>query len=1619
MFSNLMQKAVSPGDQVKLFMKSGQEIEGSVQELTDQYIQMTVEGKISYVLYEMIGAWEVFRKRKSDLDIGTQNGDGINEQNIEKNSKLTINSKVREWIGSFGDLNEHQYDMLNQMNKAYIGINKPNFEKVSEEIKSIGDQEILNLWNRTCDMFNYANKINEINPKFGRMREIVNNTKRISAVFPFIRSVKAVNAYFHFLDERYKEAAQQYASIQEYCNAAVVLFTAGKNRHGIKMLRNSIIQDPRIIENKSEEWLYFMSKVYEQKAYADLSSLWTSLEKINEKVSYRQPFLGAVIFFAKYNHNKWLEDLLSKNHDAYSSFVTSIVNMLAEADPETGKADEESEWMAVPSKDRITREEHGENHESSAEKESEEASYEKKVIDNNEKRKIMKKGKIYQYRKKMNFGFIRENTGGTYFFHRSAIQDEILLKKLFRNNEQCNIPVVFSDETGPKGPIAVLVMEDRPIEEWYRIAVKLADAGDYGKALSNMKKVLEVERSYKDAEELTDVWKQAALVQSVPKGTGHYARAKRAQLIEKNYKKAVEHFYKAIQKNENMESSLKDLAALLAQMERTEEAIKVVQQNRRWCKNQPSIENMLISLYQKAGIISELISLLEKKLSSEVDPEKRRIKEIQLAGYYTKNGSYQKAEELYEKHLNKHKDNVPLMKGYIYLLVTKRNYEKAEKMIQEALFLSPDAYFVNMQEMIRKAMHTGKTDELDEVIVNMSLTDLSTSELSGFAKFYCNRNNFQGVEPNRIKTQEDNQFYAGSDLDAKKDITRLEEYAKALGPKRPHDRSAYYLSAARISIDMGDESRSFYRYIGRSFVAKGNAAVLENRPLDTIRYWYSESLKAYDAATAKISDREQDEKNALSRYVYAALGTDRIPVAAKAPPVEEALNAVLKEHPDAEKAFDLICYVTIHSRYAANVILSSLFEDRYTRKLTIEYFEGKNLSLSEGDMKIAQFTNYWNELRRKLFEKLYSINISLNHLLPFEISQAWLRHRIESLEKNDTEILSALDKERWSRMQRILDLCAELVSFSQFEDQERHCALIAGRCDDLMDEIIQSPTVLSVERLHGIIDQIKNESENYLEQLYEKSMPQVQIRLPIETYIPNGGFIEIQIAVENKKTCSPAESLQLIIQQDERDEDLYKLIEPEIKMDGSLKGGEQKIVKTSLQIKEKAIDAKTFSIPLYLQYKTRKGETATTPVQAFSIRLYPEADFSVINNPYAAYTESGIVRDSRMFYGREELITNISQLIIGSDIQDKSVIIYGQKRAGKSSILYHLHKRLKQERNLTVVDAGNIGKLLDLDSKTELLYQILWGILKKTSYAIEDKVEDQGFSEMELELPSDLAFFNHPSPLNAFLDVYEQFERKKRKNNEWSNVRTIVLIDEFSYLFELLNKGLIPDTFMKTWKAILQENFFNVILVGQDVMPSFKSAYSNEFGTTQDERVTYLKKDDAIRLIDEPIRIGGVNGETRYREKAIEKILDLTAGSPFYIQMVCNRLVEFMNYRKANLVTEADIDNLIHQEMVRGANALTIDKFDNLINAGDSSRDAISDDDILKVVTAIAYNSKNGMCARASIVCETRTPIEGVLNDLVKRDILEMTPQHTYRIKVGLFKEWLLANTGGEYIDAL
>ena len=954
-----------------------------------------------------------------------------------------------------------------------------------------------------------------------------------------------------------------------------------------------------------------------------------------------------------------------------------------------------------------------------------------------------------------------------------------------------------------------------------------------------------------------------------------------------------------------------------------------------------------------------------------------------------------------------------MQRSLAFCFFQQKRYVKAEEILNQIQNSSPNAKTAELLEAIEEAKATGEFT-LDDDSFIPAPSDFS-DELSKFTQFFLERCTFEGLRADRVAKQVQDGKYIGSEKEVKSDIERLDNIAKELGPSSPHERSNYNLSAARIYFDVKDNRASFYQYLCRSFASRGDAAVIENRDLDAVREWYCEALTVYDGARGHRKDNDgssslvNDADGSLVRYLYSTLGSDRIPRPPKIPSISSAIAEVIRDHSESEKAFDEIAYLVSHSGYAADRILEGLYENSSLRTMSLDYLKKMSIVPAHPVKRKSDFTQLWHELRRNQFSKARTVSNDLRVLQTFELSAAWLEDNIRRAENISASLFFELDKQRVAELRKILDTALELCKQREFGEREHRCKLLDGYCEDLLSHITENPTKLSVKDIYPIIDVIQQEVRRHLEGLYETSKPQLTLRLAEgkESCQLVGRRIEVQIVVENEEGRMPADALKLVTQADEA---FFEETVPDVELAESLRGGKeaQATLKVPLHLTDAALQSEAFSLPVYAEYGIRGGKRDRTPVENLSIRLTPEGEFEKIDNPYATYAEGGIVDDEKMFFGREKLIQNIAQTIRKSRSQSKCVLVFGQKRSGKSSVLHHLKTLLLADKELLILDLKDIGSIQDQGSKVPLLYQILRRILTELEYAVADRVND-GLSSLDLSIPDDNDFYQHPAPLQCFQDTFVRLKRLFSKHKDWYNVKCVLLIDEFQYIYDRIIAGKIPESFMQNWKALLQANYFNAVLVGQDVMPKFKLRFPNEFGTTQDERVTYLNELDAIKLIEDPIRINGKQGGSRYRERAVPRILDLTAGSPFYIQIICNRLVEYMNVKRAELVTDADVEQ-VTDELVSGVNALGLDKFDNLINSGDTSADRVKDQDALKVLKVIADNcSKTDSCHRDKIDCKTNLPVDTILDDLEKRDVVKRREQ-SYQIQVGLFKEWLIVN---------
>ncbi|XP_027185715.1 uncharacterized protein LOC113783707 [Coffea eugenioides] len=171
------------------------------------------------------------------------------------------------------------------------------------------------------------------------------------------------------------------------------------------------------------------------------------------------------------------------------------------------------------------------------------------------------------------------------------------------------------------------------------------------------------------------------VIHKVPAGDSPYVKAKHVQVIDKDPSRAVSLFWAAINAGDRVDSALKDMAVVMKQLNRSDEAIEAIKSFRHLCplESQESLDNVLIELYKRSGRIEEEIQLLEHKIQNIEDG-------IAFDGKRTKMARSQgkKIHVTIEKEYSRLLGN--LAWGHLQL----GDYKSAEESYRKALSLEPD-----------------------------------------------------------------------------------------------------------------------------------------------------------------------------------------------------------------------------------------------------------------------------------------------------------------------------------------------------------------------------------------------------------------------------------------------------------------------------------------------------------------------------------------------------------------------------------------------------------------------------------------------------------------------------------------------------------------------------------------------------------------------------------------------------------------------------------------------------------------------------------------------------------------------------------------------------------------
>lgn len=1170
------------------------------------------------------------------------------------------------------------------------------------------------------------------------------------------------------------------------------------------------------------------------------------------------------------------------------------------------------------------------------------------------------KGVITKTYLERNFGFIKDGkTGKDIYFSFNQVVDPDIIKV---SSYLYQMPVVYTIQENDKGYIAFSIHKPKKVRELLDLATKLLGNNDVKHATNVINHILEEYPDNFDADELKRTIDKKYKQSRVIGNALLYNKAKKMSLAG-DYSNAIVYYIKAIEAGEKLESSIKDLGMLYVQLYKQgdenvsdyrSKAISLMDEHKRDLPDTTStlfyLENLYYSIQEYGNFIKIAKELLERK-------------EMQ-------NDKYRRANLLCK-----------ISVAYVHI----GEIEEAKQTIEEALSYDP---YNNWATKLKIAIESnGNIDDIDPTIFETLASGLSPFIERVLGEY----NDYAGVRP---EDKESGDFNAAT-------LSRVRSIIEKVSG-RSKDRAPLLLSEAKLmQLIEPDKTSQLRTELARYCNDMAKNHIADNSSMDVVRFYYNEAFSLEE----KYDNNVRNVAYFLLTHVYEY--SKLLEVVSKNISVETALREALSSNSDGNRS----------ARMWVNILSMFLYNRAITAKLTSLFFSNSdykvkavralndmNIPIKEG-CSMEEFSKSWDKARETLMQYNSQIAASISAIGNTHTLEDMFQQLLQ-LRELPNKWMYPLDNIRINTINNnIVPVLKSYIECSGYRNKETYKNNANGQIEHLIEDIKENPTKLSYEEFLPLLNSMEELLTRSFQEVVQMSAPRIKIKLLSErTVINDDGTVRIQIEVSNHRDSSPIKEVSVSIDQnndlkivEEGDKDiLYNAIE----------GGESHIFKLQFKVSDEVRLQKATAINVMCNYKNG-NETKNTSEQ-LSLKLYAQEEFKPIDNPYAPVADGGpLLEDSKMFFGREQEINNIVDSIIKST--SKQIIIYGQKRSGKSSVMYRLKQNL-MNTGKTFCIFFSLGDIVNNLTEVAFYHKILDSIAQE----LEFLKMDGETNVPTFGIPSAQAFKEEDTdnPLNTFSKYMIKFRQSCKQTEGWQDRKLVVMIDEFTYLYSAIKKGEISPSIMKQWKAITQNERaqFSVILVGQDVVPSFKKEdYArNAFGVIQDIRLTYLKEEAARDLIQKPILDEG--GNSRYIGEAVSKIIEYTSRNPYYIQIFCSRLVDFMNENKSISVTEADV-NEVAKSFISGSGALEEDKFDNLIRAGESEDlQEYSEKDILAILRQVSINSKNiGYCNRSAIDALGDTEKENaILKDLCDREVLEKKGDDIYKIQVKLFQEWLL-----------
>lgn len=397
------------------------------------------------------------------------------------------------------------------------------------------------------------------------------------------------------------------------------------------------------------------------------------------------------------------------------------------------------------------------------------------------------------------------------------------------------------------------------------------------------------------------------------------------------------------------------------------------------------------------------------------------------------------------------------------------------------------------------------------------------------------------------------------------------------------------------------------------------------------------------------------------------------------------------------------------------------------------------------------------------------------------------------------------------------------------------------------------------------------------------------------------------------------------------------------------------------------------------------------------LRIEPARHVEI--NPYDA---TNVVDDERMLFGREQVLRQLQD-----DFTRRSsgtgVILYGLMRSGKTSVAYHLESRLDRAQSHLVVRFGNLYQHTPQEGDPEVNYLKLLEIIADEALdrlaRATGTVPPPQLQELVAGIPSSRSPV--PDVKRALTEIRAQLGGR----------RLLLVLDEFTKLASVVRSGLVSPRFIEVWKPLITEGVLDVLLIGHGGMPALRAEYNNDLNVFTPRHLSFLGRDEALRLIREPVSVGGVSP---YLEGAAEYLYELTCGHPHYVQLLCHEVTQRLMVSGRTTVAKHDV--------VAAANALLDERglddlFRPLVHHNDDSRDDQWPRQLEQVCRRIATEAGGEILAsQLERTFHGQPWYPDAITALKQMDVVEQRNTY-YRLRLAWFQAALTSHYGEDWLS--